>query len=320
MTRLLLITTGGTIAMSAGPGGGATLQGSDLMASSPELVGLAEWRVLPLLAKPSASLTFDDLIALKSAVEAADEDGVVITHGTDTLEETAFFLELTLPTRMPVVVTGAMRPATQAGADGPANLIAAARTVLAASPGRVLVVMGDEIHWAGLVRKAHTSRPHAFSSAPLGPLGWIIEGRPRLMLAPVPIFPRLAPGPLRPEIPILEAGLGFSPSALIAAATGAQGLVLSLPGGGHLAASALDAVRVVARDMPVVMASRTGAGEMLRGSYGYAGSETDLAGRGLISAGVLDPTKARILLWLLLSQGRNPQSVAQVFAAAPIGA
>ncbi|WOJ90229.1 asparaginase domain-containing protein [Methylocapsa polymorpha] len=219
--------------------GAATLKlgAASLAAAVPQLVELAEIEARDVLAKPSASFTLADIVAIaKAAANAATAcEGVVITHGTDTLEETAFALSLLAQVEAPIVLTAAMRRADQPGADGPGNLLAACRVAISpAARGKgVLVVVDDEIHAAPLIRKVHSFRPHAFSSLPFGPIGYVAEDRVRFALAPASRPPRLAYGAGAPVVPILEAGPGLEPQTVEALAAGAiDGLVLSLPGRG----------------------------------------------------------------------------------------
>jgi L-asparaginase len=239
----------------------------------------------------------------------------MITHGTDVLEETAFALELLTRTETPIVVTGAMRLANQPSADGDANLIAACRVAgSSAARGRgPMVVFDDEIHWAALVRKRHAFRTHAFSSEPFGPLGWVREGEVRFTLTPARRLPHLAWGSGAPVIPVLEVGPSLEP-ALLEKLQGCDGLVLALPGGGHVADSTPSLLETLAAKMPVIFASRTGAGETLARSYGYAGGEMDLIRRGLIPARWLDGRKARVALAILLSKGASRAEIAAFFA------
>ena len=313
----MILSAGGTIAMADASAPG--LDAKALAAALPQLADIAEIETRDILAKPSASLTLEDIaLVAASALEAAGEaDGIVITHGTDTLEETAFALALLAQTQTPIVLTAAMRRADQPGADGSANLLAAARAAASeAARGKgTLVVMDDEIHAAPLIRKTHSFRTHAFSSAPFGPIGYVVEDRVRFALAPAAATPRLTYGGGAPVVPILEAGPGFERETLAAVAAGAiDGLVLSLPGAGHIAGNvAPDLGRLAAR-IPVVFASRTGAGETLRASYGYPGGEIDLIARGLIPAQSLDARKARIALQLLLSERADIALVRKTFA------
>ncbi len=315
--RLIILAAGGTIAMAAADALG--LDAKALAAALPQLADIAEIATRDVLAKPSASLTLADLALIaEAALEAAQTaDGVVIAHGTDTLEETAFALALLAQSETPIVLTAAMRRADQPGADGPANLLAAARVAVSkkARAKGVLVVMDDEIHAGALTRKTHSFRTHAFSSAPFGPIGYVAEDRVRFALAPVGPMPRLAYGGGAPVVPILEAGPGFAREILAALAAGAiDGLVLSLPGAGHVSADAAPDLGRLAERIPVVFASRTGGGETLRASYGYPGGEIDLIARGLIPAQALDARKARIALQLLLSRGASVARVRETFA------
>src|SRR5271166_5626258 len=302
-SRLIILATGGTIAMA----GSALvdLAAAGLAAALPQLRDVAEIETRDLLAKPSASLTLADLAFIAEAASEAAQtaNGVVITHGSDTLEETAFALSLLAQTQTPIVLTAAMRQADQPGADGPANLLAAARVAASqAARGKgVLVVVDDEIHAGPLIRKTHSFRTHAFSSAPFGPIGYVAEDRVRFALAPAALMPRLTYGRGAPIVPILEAGPGFERESVAALAGAADGLVVSLPGAGHVCADVAPDLGRLAERMPVVFASRTGAGETLRASYGYPGGEIDLISRGLIPAQNLDARKARIALQLLLS-------------------
>ena len=319
MRRLAIISTGGTIAMAA-----QGRRGADLALTGPDLAaGLklddVEVVVSQPFSRPSASIGPEELRSLAAAaMEAARTcDGVVITHGTDTLEETAFSLFLQAPGPAPVVLTGAMRHADAPGADGPANLAAAARTALSAAARDlgVLVVMGDEIHSAAYARKVNASRVNAFSSAPLGPLGWVTEDRVRVLLRPTFRSPALAWGPATPRVPVVALAGGDEASWLETVAASADGLVVSLMGGGHAPDHLAARLGEIARTLPVVFASRTGGGETLRTSYAYAGGEIDLLDRGLIGAGFLDAPKARIALTLLQSGGAGTQGVRDWFGS-----
>jgi L-asparaginase len=315
--QIHLLTTGGTIAMRASE------QGANLGAPPPflEMLGRnlpdVEVTLRPVLAKPSAGFALAEIAAIASAAQesASQADGVVITHGTDVLEETAFALELLTRTEAPIVVTGAMRLANQPSADGDANLIAACRVAAhPAARGRgPMVVFDDEIHWAALARKRHAFRTHAFSSEPFGPLGWVREGEVRFTLTPAQRLPHLAWGSGAPVIPVVDVGPSLEP-ALLEKLDGCDGLVLALPGGGHVADTTPALLEKLAARMPVIFASRTGAGETLTRSYGYAGGEMDLIRRGLIPARWLDGRKARVALAILLSKSASRDEIAAFFA------
>lgn len=326
--RVVVFGLGGTIAMTSGAAGGVVpaLSTEQLVAAVP---GLAESgvvvEVVDFRQVPGASLTFDDLAGLTTAVNTSLADGaagVVITQGTDTIEETAYLLDLTHARPEPVVVTGAMRNPTMAGPDGPANLLAAIQTA-ANDDARdlgVLVVLADEIHAAARVRKTHSTSGHTFQSANGGALGYLVEGRPRIVnrTSPRVTVPATAPGRTA-DVGLVTIVLGDS-GTLLEAADRMDGLVIAAFGAGHVPNHLADLIGRLAETMPVVLASRTGAGPVLTETYAFPGSESDLLGRGLIPAGFLDPLKARILLRHLISTGHDRSAIRTMFAGTAGGA
>ncbi|GGU89192.1 L-asparaginase [Streptomyces litmocidini] len=303
MGRVTVFTLGGTI--SARGGDAARMTGQEVLAGlgAPEDVVLRDFRRVP-----SSTLSFEDLAALADEVReaVAGGSGVVVVQGTDTLEETAFLLDLLCTTEQPIAVTGAMRRPDLPGADGPANLAAA--LAVAADPAcrnlGVLVVLADEIHAARLARKTHTTSLATFASPGAGPLGTVVEGRPRILLRPA------VPAALRPltldpsvRVALVTLSLGDRGELLDAVDDRFQGLVVAAFGGGHAPAPLVEPLAALARRIPVVLASRTGGGATLTDTYRSPGSEHDLLHHGLIPAGPLDPAKARILLHTLVSSG-----------------
>nr|WP_322770055.1 asparaginase [Frankia sp. Cr1] len=326
--RVIVYGLGGTIAMTAAGSDGVapTLSTAQLVASVPGLaatgigVEVEDFRRLP-----GASLTFDDITALAQSVHeltTADPgiDGVVVVQGTDTIEETAYLLDLLHPEACPVVVTGAMRPPQLAGADGPANLLAA--IAVAANPHTgdqgCLVVLADEIHAARRVRKTHTSAGATFRSPTGGPLGYLVEGQPRMVnrLTHRTVLPRPAAGSPPPRVALVTIVLGDDGLLLEHLPGHLDGLVVAAFGVGHVPAALVPLLDTLARRIPVVLASRTGAGSVAAATYGFPGSERDLLGRGLISAGFLDPLKARILLHTLLTAGSDRPTMTAAFGVA----
>lgn len=313
---------GGTIAMAPSASGGIVpaLGADDLVASVP---GLAELDVRitteSLRALPSPSLGFGDLLALSERVQheiAAGAVGVVITHGTDTIEETAFFLDLTIPAAAPVVVTGAMRHPDSAGPDGPANLYAAIRvaTSHAARGLGTLVVMSDEVHGARFVRKSHTSSTGAFVSPGFGPLGLVVEGDPRIRgVARVGLALPTNHKITDVRVGLITVAVGDDGALLNRAGDLFDGLVIAGLGAGHVPATMVPVVAEQAARIPVILSTRTGAGSVLRQTYGYPGSERDLLDRGLIQSGFLDPAKSRVLLTLLLAGEADRHTIAAAF-------
>lgn len=319
--RIALFSLGGTIAMVPEKAGGVVpgLTAQDLVESNwlGQAVSIVPESVLQIA---SANLTFGDILSLAERVRRAVQsgaDGVVITQGTDTLEESAFLLDVLLDVPVPIVMTGAMRSPTFPGADGPANLMSAVRVAASAEAAGigVLAVMNDEIHAARFVRKMHTHLPSAFASPPAGPIGWVVEDRVRIALRPNNRAPQVVPRAEPPFVALLTVALATDECEVDAiVAGGAAGLVLAGTGSGHVAARFVDRIATLAARMPVVLSSRIGIGEGYRATYGYPGGEIDLLRRGLIFGGCLDPLKARLLLSLLLAEGADRARIESVFS------
>ncbi|MGA2968821.1 MAG: asparaginase [Acidimicrobiales bacterium] len=297
-----------------------SIEASVLVHSLAGLEKIAHVESRTLRQMPSASFSFNDLIYVAGEIDAAvadGVDGVVVTQGTDNIEETSFVFDLLVPGPRPVVVTGAMRNPSLEGADGPANIRAAVS--VAASPLvrglGALVVMNDEIHAARFVRKMHASSLSAFASPLTGPLGAVIEGHVHLFTS-VKGLSLQRPLDDVPPVALVRCALGDD-GRLVSAlpALGYRGLVIEGFGGGHVPMSMVEPLAQLADSMPVVLASRTGAGAVLKSTYGFAGSEIDLVKRGLIAAGALDGLKARVALALALASTNDRAEVESRFHA-----
>ena len=189
--RISFVSLGGTISSKvSSTGASPALDSSDLLSLVNAKIRDVEIIAVPYKPAPSASLTFQDLHGIAALVKreiANGSEAVILSQGTDTLEESSFYLDLVHDSDIPVVMTGAMRNADLLGADGPSN-IQSSILVSLDSESRdigVLVVMNDEIHTARYVRKTHTSSLSAFTSYPLGPIGWVSEGKIRIAMKPL---------------------------------------------------------------------------------------------------------------------------------------
>ena len=254
----------------------------------------------------------------ESALGSPDVAGVVITHGTDTMEETAYFLNLVVRSPKPVVLVGAMRPSTAMSADGPMNLYNAVAT--AAHPdagGRgVLVVANDEVHFAREVAKTNTTQIGTFKSTHRGLAGLVSSGRLHFYGKPVRRHThgsefQVRPSGTLPRVDIVYAHAGMGRELIDASVrAGARGLVIAGVGNGNLGAGALAGAAAAARaGVAVVRSTRTGGGIVERNV------EMDDDTLGFIAADELNPQKARILLMLGLTRTRDPILLQDMFYA-----
>ncbi|MEY2583661.1 MAG: L-asparaginase [Ilumatobacteraceae bacterium] len=320
-----VISLGGTIASAPSTESGLAgprLSARELTSGLPQLDELAEVEVIDLARLPSCDVTFDLALAVAAEVSSAasrGSSGVVVTQGSDTIEEMAFCLDLLVTEDVPVVVVGAMRHSALPGAEGAANLLDAVRTVLSPDARGLgcLVVMNEEIHCARVVRKRHTSSPAAFYSEGVGPCGWIVEGVAHLRDRPyarvVLDLPAVVEVVRLPLVRMTFDDDGWWIPAITQ--LDAKGLVIEGTGGGHVPSWLADDIVKLARRIPVVLTSRTGGGTVLTSTYGgFKGSESALVDGGLIPAGTLDGLKARVLLTLLLTAGTDRAGIEQAIA------
>jgi L-asparaginase len=320
---LKILATGGTIAGVQSRNLGytaASLPVQALVDAVPGLDALARLELEQVAGIGSQDM--DDTLWLELARRAAaalarpEVSGIVITHGTDTMEETAYFLHLVLPASKPVVLVGAMRPATAISADGPMNLLNAVATAAhprAAHRG-VLVVANDEVHSARAVAKTNTTQVGTFRSVNRGLAAVVQQGR--LHWFSPGALPEDAPAPFPiatlaqlPRVAIIYTHAGMERS-LIDAAREARfdGIVIAGVGSGNMHALALQAAgEAAAQGIPIVRASRTGGGMVERNV------EVDDDRCGFITACDLNPQKARVLLQLALTRSRDPQLIQPLF-------
>jgi L-asparaginase len=333
--RVHVLALGGTIATRPDASGAMHmgLGADDLVAAVPALAGIADVRAETVSRLGSHSLGFDQIHALAARIGSLEADGVVVTQGTDTLEETSFLLDLLVDRDIPVIVTAAMRNPALTSPDGPGNLLAAVRVacdgwirVHARALG-VMVVMLDEVFAAADVQKVHPTRLDAFAAPQTGPLAALVEDRIVPLSLPVrdaiaAARRRLGPAAAGTEQPVAllwmgldEPGRLIEPMLAASDRLGYRGAVIGAMGGGHVAERAIEAVFRLAKAMPTVVATRAGGGPMLRQTYGGPSSEIALRQAGLIWGGRLHPLKARVLLETCLRAGLARSVINEVFDA-----
>lgn len=266
-------------------------------------------------------MTFDYMLELARAVDAASADGatgVVVTHGTDTLEESAYFVDLVSTCRVPVVFTGAMRPPELPGADGPLNLLNALLVAsTAAAHGRgVLVTMAGEIHTAREVTKAHSLSVTAFRSLEFGPLGTVDEDRV-VFYRTAPPTPRVPIHAVTARVEAVRCYADMSDVPLRALVdAGVRGIVVETLGSGQVPPGLMPAIRkAIEAGVTVVATTRCPAGRLLREHYGLpirvAGDERDLLEAGVLFSDLQGP-KARIALAVGLSAGLGGEELQRI--------
>jgi L-asparaginase len=323
LPAIKILATGGTIAgaqsdqSSYGYKSG-TFKVEDLIKAVPKMNELAQ-----LSGEQVANIGSQDMndavwlkLARRTNAVVGDADGVVITHGTDTMEETAYFLNLTVKSDKPVVLVGSMRPATAVSADGPGNLynaVAAAADRGARGRG-VLVVLNDEIHAARNVVKTDTTNVETFRSPNRGPSGLVHTGK-------IAWFERMdkrhttksefdvSDRERLPRVDVIYAHANMSPDLITAALKGgAQGLVIAGVGDGNMTKPALDTLAAAAKQgIVVVRSTRLPSGMVLRDN------EVPDQKLGFVASGELNPAKSRVLLQLALTRTKDPARIQRMF-------
>ena len=315
---IVLLFTGGTISMRHDPASGGAvpaLRGKDILALTPGLEQIADLEIDDWGAFPGPHMNVERMWALRGRIieqlARPDVDGIVVTHGTDALEESAYLVARSVTSDKPVVFTGAMRTSSDLGWDGPANLGAAVRVAAsAAARGTgVLVAMADRVFGALDVTKAHTHRLESFDSPGVGPLGVVDDGEVIFRRSLPSRPPILTPPQLAAPVDIIFTYSGADSHLLDASRHRALGVVIAAMGRGNVPPAMIDGIdRFIADDKPVVVTSRA-----LRGrvgcTYGYPGGGRRLAERGAIFAGDRRPQQARIDVMLALGAGMSVSEI-----------
>lgn len=329
MKRVAIIFNGGTITMKVDPRIHAavpTLSGHEIMSMVTGIEDFAEIEIRTFSNYPSPHVTPQVMLELseyiKTILDRSDIDGIVVTHGTDTLEETAYFLDLTLNNNKPVVVTGSMRSSSELGYDGPANLSAAVCTAISEeAKGRgVLVVLNGEVNCASEVTKTNTMSLDTFKSPEFGPIGMVDNNevffyRSRMNKHHINIES------IETRVDLIKSAAGMDSKLIdFCADSGAKGIVIEAMGRGNVPPEMVSGLnRAIDKGVIVVLVSRCFEGRVL-GTYGYLGGGKGLRDMGVIFAEHMPGQKARIKLMIALSKTSNPDEIRELFEKGLISA
>lgn len=321
--KVAVIFTGGTISMTVNKDTNAatpSLSSGDIISLVKHIQDFAEVELVDFSAIPGPHMTPPKMMDLQKVVqeqcERPDIFGVVITHGTDNLEETAYLLDLTLDIVKPVVVTGSMRNASELGYDGPSNLASAILTAISDESVErgVLVVLNDEINAAREVTKTHTMSLDTFKSLEFGPLGIVdsnnvIYYRKQTFSKNLILVDRL-----EQDVELIKVASGTDSRILdFLVDSNVKGVVIEGMGRGNVPPTLMAGIKnAVANGIPVVLVSRNPLGRIMP-SYGYAGGGLDLQNTGVIMARNLNGQKARIALMLALAKTDNIAEIRAFF-------
>jgi len=321
---IALLFTGGTISMRHDPtAGGAIpkLSAREIVAATRGIEDIADLEVEEWGAFPGPHMTMERMWALRNRVvelvKRADVHGIVLTHGTDTLEESAYLCARSVDSEKPIVFTGAMRAASDLGWDGPANLMDAALVAASAEAVGygVMMTMGGRVFPGADVTKAHTHLPDAFESPGLGPIAVVDDGRVIFRRALAPSGPVLNPRELALPVDIVATYAGVDARVIDACRVDARGLVVAAMGRGNVPPAMVDGIgRWIDDDKPVIIASRAMRGRV-GPTYGYPGGGRRLVEMGAIFSGSRRPQQARIDVALALGDGMTVEAIRELFTS-----
>ncbi len=320
--KVAIVFTGGTISMTVDDKIGAaipTLSGEQIMSMVTNIDKVADVEVLNFDEIPGPHMTPERIMELKHYINNLlirdDIDGVVITHGTDSLEETAYFLDLTITSDKPVIVTGAMRSSSELGYDGPSNLSAAVCTAISkeAIGKGVLIVLNNDVLLASEATKTSTLALDTFQSIGSGPLG-IIDCNELVLYKHVTGRNIIDTNKVESKVALFKSGIGMDEELIkFATDSGYKGIIIEAMGRGNIPPNMYEGVKYARENnVPVVIVSRCHSGRVFD-SYGYLGSGKDLRNLGCIFGGDLPGQKARIKLMLALGKTNNLDEIKDFF-------
>ena len=322
MKKIAIIFNGGTISMkidekikAAVP----SLSAEEIMSMIPGVEEYAEIEAYTFSSMPSPHMTLETMLKLSKftteLVERDDIDGVVITHGTDTLEETAYLLDLTVKTKKPVVVTGAMRSGSELGYDGPFNLATSICTAISdEAVGRgVLVCFNGELNSASEVTKANSMALNAFRTPNFGPIG-IVDNDNVIFYRDANHLEKYDVSKIEKQVALIKCVVDMDSSYIdYLIERGYGGIVIEALGRGNVPPKMVEGIKkAIELEIPVVVVSRCFEGRVFE-SYGYEGGGKQLKNLGVIFGDTLPGQKARIKLILAINSGMNIHEVARVF-------
>lgn len=322
MKKIAIIFNGGTISMkidekikAAVP----SLSADEIMSMIPGVGDYAEIEAYTFSSMPSPHMTLETMLKLSKftteLVERDDIDGVVITHGTDTLEETAYLLDLTVKTKKPVVVTGAMRSGSELGYDGPFNLATSICTAISdEAVGRgVLVCFNGELNSASEVTKANSMALNAFRTPNFGPIG-IVDNDNVIFYRDANHLEKYDVSKIEKQVALIKCVVDMDSSYIdYLIEKGYGGIVIEALGRGNVPPKMVEGIKkAIELEIPVVVVSRCFEGRVFE-SYGYEGGGKQLKNLGVIFGDTLPGQKARIKLILAINSGMNIHEVARVF-------
>lgn len=322
MKKIVIIFTGGTISMKNDAVTNAAIPamtGEDILKLTPGLETIADVHYVDFSMIPGPHMTPEIMMELSRLIEQKLDkegyDGAVVTHGTDSLEETAYLVDLTTNTEKPIVFVGAMKSSSELGWDGPVNLIDAVYTAACNEAwGRgVLVVMNNEVHSAAQVTKTNTHSLDTFKSVDFGPLGFI-DNNNVYFYHKYTKHQQISVSEIDSKVDLIKCACGMDDRLIrFCVDTGAHGIVIEGMGRGNIPPEMVKGVEyALSKNIPVILVSRCHNGKVLD-SYGYAGAGRDLTQKGVILGDNLPGQKARIKLMAALGHTRNIHEIKDIF-------
>lgn len=322
MKKVAVIFNGGTISMKVDPKIQAavpTLSGEEIMSMVVGIENYAEIESFTFSNLPGPHVTPKKIMELSKYIQDIlkrdDIVGAVVTHGTDTLEETAYFLDLTIKSEKPIIVTGSMRNSSELGYDGPANLTASICTAISDKSRNkgVMVCLNDELVCASEVTKVHSMKLNTFQSLEFGPIGIVDNNQVLFYREPLNRI-HISTDNLEENVYLVKCVTGMDSSFIdFCIDKGAKGIVIEGFGRGNVTPCMMDGIkRAIDKEVAVVLVSRCFEGRVLD-TYGYEGGGKQLRNLGVIFGGALTGQQARIKLMLSLGKWRNLKDIKEVF-------